>query len=251
MPDLWRSAEAASERFASQAVAYDRYRPRYPEQLFDRLIDRAGLSPGAAVLEVGAGTGIATEPLVERGLRVTAVEPASDMASLARAKVGDRATFIEDRFEHCTPGGPVALVAAFNAWHWVEPVAGLASVARLLAPGGYLALVWTEVTSWGEDPFEAHLATIVGAPWPKRLEQVDASLQPIRDDPRFDPIDIFHHPFARTLDGATYVAVTRTYGGNRTDDQLRAVQRVIDDECGGSVTKREQAVLYLARCNGP
>jgi SAM-dependent methyltransferase len=251
MPDLWRSAEAASERFASQAVAYDRYRPRYPEQLFDDLMDRARLSTGAAVVELGAGTGIATTPLVERGLRVTAVEPAPDLASLAREKVGDRATIVEDRFEGCPLAGPVALVAAFNAWHWVEPVAGLESAARLLAPGGYLALVWTEVTSWGQDPFEARLAGIFGAPWQKRLEHVDASLRPVRDDPRFDAIEVFHHPFERELDGATYVAVTRTYGGNRTDDQLRALQRVIDDEFGGSVTKREDAVLYLARCNHP
>jgi hypothetical protein len=118
MSDLWRSAEAASTRFASQAVAYDHHRPRYPEQLFDRLMDRARLSPGAAVLEVGAGTGIATKSLVERGLRVTAVEPASELASLTRAKVGDRATVVEDRFEQNTLCGPVALVAAFNAWHW-------------------------------------------------------------------------------------------------------------------------------------
>jgi SAM-dependent methyltransferase len=251
MPDLWRSASAASERFASQAAAYDRYRPRYPEELFQGLMDRARLSAGAAVVELGAGTGIATSPLVERGLRVTAVEPAPDLSSLARVKIGDRATIVEERFEHCTLVGPVSLVAAFNAWHWVDPVGGLESAARLLAPGGYLALVWTEVTSWGEDPFEARLATIFGAPWPKRLSHVDASLQPVRDDPRFGPIEVFHHPFERKLDGATYVAVTRTYGGNRTDDQMRAVQSVIDDELGGSVTKREDAVLYLARRNDP
>jgi hypothetical protein len=133
----------------------------------------------------------------------------------------------------------------------VEPASGLQAVARLLVPDGCLALVWTEVVSWGEHPFEARLAGIYGEAWPKRLEHIDESLQPLRDDPRFGPVAVFHHPFERTLDGETYVAVTRTYGGNTTDEQLRAVQRVIDEELGGTVTKQEDAVLYLARCNDP
>lgn len=251
MPELWRSAEAAVERFSSQAEAYDRFRPRYPDALFDRLVDRTGLTPGAPVVEIGAGTGIATVPLVTRSLRVIAVEPAPDLAAVARAKIGDSVSFVESRFEGCRIPGPVALVAAFNAWHWVEPERGMETAARLLSSGGSLALVWTEVVSWGEDPFEARLASIFGEVWPKRPEHVDASMQCVRDDARFGPIEISHHPFERTLDAETYVAVTRTYGGNRTEEQLQAVQRVIDEELGGSVTKREDAVLYLARCNAP
>jgi SAM-dependent methyltransferase len=251
MPELWRSADAARERFSAQAEAYDRLRPRYPEGLFDRLMDRAGLAPGAAVVEVGAGTGIATVPLAGRGLHVTAVEPAPELVAVARAKLGDRVEWVESRFEECTTLGPVALVAAFNAWHWVEPGRGMERAAQLLAPGGTLALVRTEVHQWGEDPFEARLASIFGAAWAKRLDHIDASVQLVRDDPRFGPIETFHHPFHRTLDGETYRALTRTYGGNWTEQQLRAVGHVIDDELGGSVTKREDAVLYLALCNAP
>jgi SAM-dependent methyltransferase len=251
MSELWRSAAGATHRFASQATAYDHYRPRYPEQLFDTLIGRARLGPGAAVVELGAGTGIATVPLVERGLRVTAVEPASDLSALAREKLGDRVAFVTARFEDCAVPGPVALVVAFNAWHWVEPGRGMEAAARLLSAGGSLGLVWTEVLSWGEDPFEDRLASLFGAAWPKQLQHVDASLQPVRDDSRFSGFEVWHHPFERTLDADTYVAVTRTYGGDRTEQQLRAVRRVIVDELGGSVTKREDAVLYLARCNAP
>jgi hypothetical protein len=83
------------------------------------------------------------------------------------------------------------------------------------------------------------------------MEHVEESLRCVRDDPRFGPFEVFHHPFARTLDAANYAAVTRTYSGNRSESQLLELQRVIDDECGGTVTKREDAVLYLARCNGP
>lgn len=65
--DLWRAADKASERFAAQALDYDRYRPRYPDEVFDDLVESVGLTCGDKVVEIGAGTGIATEPLVERG----------------------------------------------------------------------------------------------------------------------------------------------------------------------------------------
>jgi hypothetical protein len=77
MSDLWRVASEASDRFAAQALDYHRYRPRYPEGVFNDIVRLAGLSPGDKAIEIGAGTGIATQPLIECGLDVTAIEPAA------------------------------------------------------------------------------------------------------------------------------------------------------------------------------
>ena len=44
--DLWRTAGKASERFAAQALDYDRYRPRYPDDVFDDLVESVGLTRG-------------------------------------------------------------------------------------------------------------------------------------------------------------------------------------------------------------
>ena len=123
----------------------------------------------------------------------------------------------------------------------------MSRAAELLAPGGSLALVWTEVVSWGEEPFEELLAEVSGYPWVKRLNHVDDSMQPIRRDPRFEDARVLHHVFERTLDAATFVAVTKTYGGTRTDEQYDAIARVINDEFGGSITKVEDAALYILR----
>ena len=58
-----------------------------------------------------------------------------------------------------------------------------------LAPGGSLALVWREVVSWRQEPFEERLAQLSGNQWVKRMDQVDGSMQPIPGDPRFqDPL---------------------------------------------------------------
>jgi SAM-dependent methyltransferase len=247
MSNLWQAAAEASQRFGAQALDYDRYRPQYPESVFDDIVEVSGLSAGSEMIEIGTGTGIATEPLVRRGFSITGIEPSSEMAALAQAKLGDRGSVFVGRFEDYAASCPVQLVAAFNAWHWVDPEVGVNRVAELLAPGGCLALVWTEVLSWGEDPFENRLAEVSGYPWLKRLDHVDGSMQPIHSDSRFEDSLVLHHVFERTLDAATFVAVTKTYGGHRTDEQYDAIARIINNEFDGSITKVEDAALYITR----
>jgi SAM-dependent methyltransferase len=242
-----RRAERASARFAAQALDYDRYRPRYPVEVFELLLRETGAARGDSVVEIGAGTGIATVPLADRDLDVIAVEPARELAELAAAKLGERGRVVVGRYEDCILPDRVKVVAAFNSWHWVDPATGLERTSRLLEGGGWLALVWTEVVAWGPPGFDERLADLFGTPWPKRWDDVAASLQPVVDDCRFDDVRTFHHPFARELDAATYVAVTRTYGGQRSDDQLDALERMITDEFAGSVTKIEDAVVHLTR----
>ncbi|HWF22095.1 MAG TPA: class I SAM-dependent methyltransferase [Acidimicrobiales bacterium] len=240
-------ANERSQAFDAMADAYDRYRPQYPEELFDDIEELAELEPGAKAIEIGAGTGIATGPLISRGLQVVAIEPAPAMSALARDKFGDKARFVDGRFEDWPESDEVELIASFNAWHWVEPETGRSLASRLLPPGGSLALVWTEVLSWGESDFEARLAGVTGSPWPKRLDLVPASLQPIRSDRRFSDFTVRRHRFERRLDAESFVAVTRTYGGHHTVERDWLIRQLIEVEFGGAVTKVEDAVLYLAR----
>ena len=215
--------------------------------MFDDIVSVAGLDGGALVIEIGAGTGIATEPLRRRDLSVTAVEPSAEMAAVAKDKLGEGVEILVGRFEDYSIQGPIQLVASFNAWHWVDPKIAVDRVAELSDPGGWLALVWTEVVLWGEEPFEKRLAELFGFPWVKRLDHIEGSLQPIRDDARFDELQVLHHIFERSLDAESFVEVTKTYGGHRTDEEYEAVARVIDDEFGGSIRKVEDAVLYITR----
>jgi SAM-dependent methyltransferase len=151
------------------------------------------------VLEIGAGTGIATEPLVNMGFKVTAIEPAPAMAAIAVERIGSRASVVVDRFENWVPIEQVQMVLACNAWHWIDPNAGLPLVRALLPSGGTLALVWTETVSWGEPPFEGRVTKALGAPWPKRLDHVFESLRSVEQDPEFGDFQLKHHRFERTL----------------------------------------------------
>jgi SAM-dependent methyltransferase len=246
MPELWQQAETASARFASQAEQYDRYRPPYPSDLFFTLLREASLGEGDQVVEIGAGTGLATLPLAEKGLVVHAVEPSPQLVHVAEAKLQDRAIFIGGKFEDCPLPPRVRLVAAFNAWHWVEPAIALDRVSGLLKPQGSLALVWTEVLSWGPPRFEERLAELFGAPWRKGAAHVEDSIESVQADGRFGDLRVFHHPFERTLDGASYVAVSQTYGGQRSAEQYEALERMIRHEFNDAIVKKEDAVLYIS-----
>ena len=136
--NLFTNRERANS-FGGAAQNYDTYRPRYP----DRLIDDV-LAPGARrVLEAGAGTGIASMQMIERGADVLAVEPDARMAAVAQAKgiPVELATF-----EEWEPAGREFDLVVFAAsFHWVDPAVALPKIRGILNDGGKLALIWNRL----------------------------------------------------------------------------------------------------------
>jgi SAM-dependent methyltransferase len=245
--DIWKLAARRSEEFDASAVAYDRFRPRYPDQIIEDFLQLGDLDTGARVIEIGAGTGIGTAALAAHGLQVVAIEPSSGMRELAEEKLGEAAKFVDGRFEDWPATEQVDAIVAFSAWHWVEPAKGLDLAAAVLPAGGALASSWTEVVSWGQGDFEDRLAEVTGSPWPKSVEHMLASLEPISDDERFGEFEVRRHRFERILDAEAFVGLTRTYPGFHTPKRDARFQQIIDDEFGGSVTRIEDAVLYVTR----
>jgi ubiquinone/menaquinone biosynthesis C-methylase UbiE len=128
-------------RLSFDAVAedYDRFRPSYPPELVDEAC--AGLAPGARVLEIGCGTGQLTTALAQRGLQVEAIDPGPRMVEIARRHAPD-VQFHVGSFEDVElPADAFAAVFSATAFHWVDPDVGWAKAARVLRPGGTLALL--------------------------------------------------------------------------------------------------------------
>jgi SAM-dependent methyltransferase len=121
--------------FGVDAQRYDQARPRYPEALVARIVAD---SPGSDVLDVGCGTGIAGRQFQTAGCTVLGVEPDPRMADFARSR-GLQVEVAD--FESWQPAGRrFAAVIAAQSWHWVDPVTGAAKAARVLHPGGRLAI---------------------------------------------------------------------------------------------------------------
>lgn len=127
-----------SSSFGQAADAYRRGRPEYPEPAVEWLVPRRAKH----VLDLGAGTGKLTRPLIDAGLRVTAVEPSARMREqLADAVPGARV--LAGSAEHIPlDDGSVDTVVVAQAWHWFDPALAVPEVARVLTPGGTLALAW-------------------------------------------------------------------------------------------------------------
>lgn len=243
MGQLWEIATERTRQFDAEALAYDRFRPRYPEALFDDLLSLVD-SPSPTAIEIGAGTGIATVPLVERGVRVLAVEPSASMAEILTEKLRDEVEVIVDRFQDWVPDRVADLVVAFNAWHWVDPRIAVDRVAEVVRPGGALVLVWTEVLSYGP----AVLQDAAGLhPDDPSLDGIMSSRQTVDADERFDPPVVVAHEFSRSLDADSFIAVTRTYGGPHSPEREASIRTVIDESCGGAVTKAERATAFVYR----
>src|SRR4051795_1862796 len=122
----------AGRGFASAADRYDRGRPGYPPEVVDLL----GLAPGARVLDLAAGTGKLTRVLREAGLDVVPVEPLPRMR--------ERIPEALDGTAEAIPIDDASVDAATigDAWHWFDRPRAAAELARVVRPGGLVAILW-------------------------------------------------------------------------------------------------------------
>lgn len=174
------------------AGQYDAARPGYPPVLFDAVEELSGRSlRGARVLDIGAGTGIATRLLLERGADVTAVEPGPGMAAQLRRTLPD--TPLVRAFGDALPfaDASVDLVTYAQSWHWTDPARSVPEALRVLRPGGALALWWNvadPAVPWVAE-HERRLRLVAGAgahsSGDRRAEGLPDDLAPVRSEPRW------------------------------------------------------------------
>jgi SAM-dependent methyltransferase len=127
--------------FAAAADVYERARPDYPAAALDHIVEVLGLDPGAHVVDVGAGTGKFARQLVERGLRVTGVEPIAEMRAVFERVVD--ADIVEGTAESIPlDDGTADAATAAQAFHWFDPDRAFPELKRVLRPRGGIALIW-------------------------------------------------------------------------------------------------------------
>jgi SAM-dependent methyltransferase len=132
--------------FDGIADIYDRVRPRYTPELFDDLISLADIPEHGSILEIGCGTGQATMGLAGRGYRIVCLEPGARLAALARRNLaGDPGVaVVEEHFESWSVDpATFDLIVAARAIHWITREIRFTKPARLLRPGGAMAIVNT------------------------------------------------------------------------------------------------------------
>ncbi|RKP48010.1 class I SAM-dependent methyltransferase [Cohnella endophytica] len=133
------------QRFSSRVEKYTKYRPSYPKEAIDYLYDEVGLSDRSNVLDIGAGTGIFSRLLLEKGTSVTAVEPNAEMRAAAEsASEGDTnfRAIAGSAEETGLPEHSFDAIVCAQAFHWFDRSAAQTEFRRVLKPGGKAILVW-------------------------------------------------------------------------------------------------------------
>jgi SAM-dependent methyltransferase len=158
LSDSQRDVSKDSHRrlsFGTVAEQYDSHRPGYPDEMFEAVLEYAGVRPGDRILDVGAGTGRASLLFAERGYEITAIEPDSAMAAVASQRAATAGLSIEilnTDFERASlPEQSFQIVISATAWHWVTPGLRNELAAQVLRPGGTLAPFWNR-PQWDDNP---------------------------------------------------------------------------------------------------
>jgi SAM-dependent methyltransferase len=259
------------ESFDQVAALYQEGRPGYPGALIAELADAAGLGAGSRVLEIGCGTGQLSVPLAELGTALTAVEPGSSLAAIARRRLAafPRAEVIVERFEDWpAPSGAFDLVVAATSFHWLDPAVRTGRAVAALRPGGVLAVIETH---WGvsadpdDDRFSLETQDCY-ARWdpehrpgfrPTALADLPESNEEFALNPEIDALRLWRHDQVRRYSAAGYRKLLGTWSNiigldiGRRDGLLGCITGLITERFGGSVERHDVYDLWLASKRAP
>jgi len=209
--------------FSTGSDLYERARPGYSDESVAHLVGALGIGPASRVLDIAAGTGKLTRALVAVGATCVAVEPSVSMrASFASILPGVAQVGADAEFLPFADSSFDALTVA-QAFHWFDTPEAVAEFARVLRPGGGLALVWNERDE--SDPLVAQLTRIskwdLHQPYPVGRDfgtVIDAS-------GHFGPVTRTRLRFTQPLDRTAFVeqVASRSYMAVLPEDRRRAI----------------------------
>lgn len=135
----------STERFSNRVNDYVKYRPDYPASLIPYLVECCDLKADHRVADIGSGTGLLTQEFLKHGNPVYGVEPNANMRAAAEDFLQAYSNFdsiIGQAEATSLASASVDWIVAGQAFHWFEQQATHREFARILKPGGWIALIW-------------------------------------------------------------------------------------------------------------
>ncbi len=208
--------EVARHGFGAEAEAYERSRPTYPPEAVDWLVERLRIGAGVRVADLAAGTGKLTRLLSPTGAFLVAVEPVEAMRGLLRLSMPEVATVAGTAEAMPFAASSFDAVTVAQAFHWFDADAAFTELARVLAPGGRLGIVWNardRSVDWVDRAWAIMDRVERRAPW---RDHDHWRANALGRRPGFGPLEeaTFHHEQSLTPDevvdrfrGVSHVAV--------------------------------------------
>ena len=142
---------APEELFDGTAWFYARYRPPYPEDAIDVLVQRLRLDAGGSkVIDLGCGTGQVSIPLAKRGMRVWAIDPSDEMLSEAAKSGVEGIEWLrgsDETFTSVIPPGEYDACVIGAAFHWMQRDHVLAKLDGVITSAAVSPILANEVSA--------------------------------------------------------------------------------------------------------
>jgi len=246
------------ETFNQRADLYDRIRPGYPDALVDDVIALSEIPKQGRILEIGCGTGKATELFASRGYSIDCLDIGNDLAAVAATKFGefDNVRVVVSTFEDWESNDRVYdLIIAATAFHWMDRTVAYVKSAALLKPAGALA-VFSNTHIRKNEGFFARVQVVYRECAPSMMSTDSnggkETQGPVREE-------LFQKPITRrylwsveyTAD--QYVDLLGTYSDHislpdaEREALFMGIVDLINREYGGKVLKHYEAVLTLRK----
>lgn len=250
--------------FDEAVLNYDKSRANYGIQLFHDIMDYSGITADKSIIEVGCGTGKATEPFLKTGCNVTAVELGKNLASYTKRKYKDYSNLevIQSAFEdyECSDNKFDMLYSA-TAFHWIPSEIGYKKAYRIIKNGGTLALFWSKSSLSSEnDLLYRKIQSFYNKFLPQwsddKSKNDQASRHPVieKQIAEYGFVDFQFHLYhnTRTMTGEEYVELLDTYSDHRALDKMirlplyNSIKTAIE-ESGNELIINDIVDLYLSR----
>lgn len=143
--DSTNTMKTNKTRFSDRVEDYIKYRPKYPYQMIEVLEDKIGLDDKWVIADIGSGTGISSEPFINNGNKVSAVEPNKEMREAAELNFAGNSNFlsIDGSAEKSNlDGESIDLIFCGQAFHWFDKIKSKIEFKRILKQNGHIVLAW-------------------------------------------------------------------------------------------------------------
>jgi SAM-dependent methyltransferase len=162
--------------YSPVAQAYNQVRPRYPQEIINRTVEVANLTPESRILELGCGPGNATVSYAKLGFSMVCLEPSQAACQFARQNCAayPKVEIQQTTFEECKlePGQFNAVLAA-TSFHWMNPDTAYRKTADALCKDGTLILLWNMTPQPDYEAYQIlHQVYQIYTPFSTRYEDI-------------------------------------------------------------------------------
>jgi ubiquinone/menaquinone biosynthesis C-methylase UbiE len=243
----------AAGAFGAMAEEYERGRPGWPAGAIASVLERFG---ARTVLDLAAGTGKLTEVLVAHAGEVIAVEPVDGMRRVLEARLPGVRALAGTAEAIPLADGSVDAVFVGEAFHWFDLDRAPAEIARVLRPGGGLAVMWNVAADDGEPWFDELVALVIEhrteGSGQRRQDTVDWR-EALEAEPRLGPLgdeEVQHEQRSdrdRIVDQIASFSSIGSLPDDRRSAALAAVRELLERHGIDEIALRYRTTITTAR----